>query len=64
MPILEEEIAYQVVLDSSVDLDPVTSQTDEGDLVLNTIWPISSSCSRDYLNDISIQSKILIEEVT
>jgi hypothetical protein len=34
MPLSTTEIAYQVVLDSSVDPDPVTSQMDEEDLVL------------------------------
>jgi hypothetical protein len=47
MPLSTTEIVYQVVLDSSVDPDPVTSQTDEEDPVLKPVWATSSSCSRD-----------------
>jgi hypothetical protein len=47
MPLLAIEIAYQVVLDSSVDLNPITSQTNEEDLVLKLVWATSSSCSHD-----------------
>jgi hypothetical protein len=35
------EIVYQVVLDSFVDLDPVTSQTDEEEPILKPVWAIS-----------------------
>jgi hypothetical protein len=38
MPLLVVEIAYQVVLDSSIDLDPITSSMDEEDPSLNPVW--------------------------
>jgi hypothetical protein len=41
MPLSATEIAYQVVLDSSVDLDPDTSLMDEEDLVLEPVWTTS-----------------------
>jgi hypothetical protein len=34
------EISYQVVLDSSVDPDPVTLQMDEEDPILELVWPL------------------------
>jgi hypothetical protein len=51
MPLSTEEIAYQVVLDSSADPDPVTSQTDEEDPVLRPVWATSLSCSHDFLDE-------------
>jgi hypothetical protein len=38
MPPSTVEIACQVVLDSSIDPDPITSPTDEEDLVLKPVW--------------------------
>jgi hypothetical protein len=40
MPLSVTEIAYQVVLDSTVDPDPVSSQTDEEDPVLSPYGPL------------------------
>jgi hypothetical protein len=51
MPLSTTKIAYQVVLDSSVDPDHVTSPTDEEDLVLKPVWGTSLSCSHDYLDE-------------
>jgi hypothetical protein len=45
MPLSATEIAYQAILDSSIDLDPVTSQMDEEDHVLELVWATSSYCS-------------------
>ena len=51
MPLLTTKIAYQVVLDSSIDPDPVTSQTDKEDTVLSHVWATSLSCSHDFLEE-------------
>jgi hypothetical protein len=51
MPLLVAKIAYQVVLDSSADPDPITLQMDEKDLVLRPIWATSLSCSHDFLDE-------------
>jgi hypothetical protein len=61
MPLSVTEIAYQVVLDSSVDPDPVTSQTDEEDPVLKPIWATSSSFSHDCLDDTLPSDEAIIE---
>jgi hypothetical protein len=47
MSLSTTEIAYQVVLDSSADPDPVPSPTDEEDLV----WATLLSCSHDCLDE-------------
>jgi hypothetical protein len=49
MPLLTSEIMYQVVLDSSVDPYPITSHTDEEDLVLKPVWATSSSWSNSLM---------------
>jgi len=51
MPLSAMEIAYQVVLDSFVDPDPVTLQTDGEDHVLRPVWATSLSCSHDFLDE-------------
>jgi hypothetical protein len=47
----QSEIVYQVVLNSFFDPDPITSSTDEEDLVLKPMWETSSSFSHDYLDE-------------
>jgi hypothetical protein len=61
MPLSVTEIVYQVVLDSSVDPDPVTSQTDEEDHVLKPVWATSSSFSPDCLDDTLPSDEAIIE---
>jgi hypothetical protein len=51
MPLSATEIAYQVVLDSFIDPDHVTSPTDKEDLVLRPVWSTSLSCSYDCLDE-------------
>jgi hypothetical protein len=51
MPLSVAEIAYQVVLESSVDPDPVTSPMDEEDPILRPVWATSLSCLHDFLDD-------------
>ena len=55
------EIAYQDVLDSSADPDPVTSQMDEEDHVLVPVWATSSSCSHGCLNETLPLDEAIIE---
>jgi hypothetical protein len=61
MPLSAMEIAYQVVIDSSVDLDHVTSQKDEEDHVLEPMWATSSSSSRDCIDDTLPLNESIIE---
>ena len=42
-------------------MDPVTSQMDEEDHVLEPIWATSSSCSRDYLDDTLPSDEAIVE---
>ena len=51
MPLSTIEIVYQVVLDSFIDLDPITSPTNEEDLILKPVWATSLSCSYDYIDE-------------
>jgi hypothetical protein len=51
MPLSTIEIAYQAILDSSADPDPVPSQTVEEDLVPRPVWATLLSCSRDFLDE-------------
>jgi hypothetical protein len=53
MPLSEAEIAYQAILDSSVNPDPITSPMDEEDPVLRPVWATSLSCSCGCLDDFS-----------
>jgi hypothetical protein len=55
------KIVYQFFLDSSVDLDPITSHTDEEDPVLKPVWVASSSCSHDPLDDTFPSNEAIIE---
>jgi hypothetical protein len=55
------EIAYQAILDSSVDPDPITSQKGEEDLVLEPVWATSPSCSHDCLNETFPSDEAIIE---
>jgi hypothetical protein len=50
MPLSAADIPYQVVLDSFVDLDPITLKMDEEDPVLKPVWDTSSSFSPYFLN--------------
>jgi hypothetical protein len=61
IPLSAEEIAYQAILDSSVDPDPVTSQTDEDDLVLRPVWATSLSFSHDFLHDTFPSEEAILE---
>jgi hypothetical protein len=45
------KIVYQVVLDSFINPNPITSTTDEEYLALKPMWDTSSSCSHDCLDD-------------
>jgi hypothetical protein len=61
MPLLATEIAYQAILESSANPDPITSQTDEEDLVLKTVWATSLSCSHDFLDETFPSDEAIIE---
>jgi hypothetical protein len=43
------------------NLDPVTSQMDEEDIVLKPMWDTSSSCSCDCLNETFPLDEAIIE---
>jgi hypothetical protein len=49
MPLSATEITYQAILNSSMDLDPIPSPTDEEDLMSRPVWATSLSCSHDCL---------------
>jgi hypothetical protein len=51
MSLSTSEIAYQAILDSSANPDPVSLQTVEEDPVLSLVWAISLSCSHDFLDE-------------
>jgi hypothetical protein len=51
MPLLAAKIAYQVVLDSSTDPDPVISPMDDEDPVLRPMWATLFSCSHNCLDE-------------
>jgi hypothetical protein len=51
MPLSATKIAYQFVLDSFINLDPVTSLMDEDDPIIRPIWATSFSCSHDFLDE-------------
>jgi hypothetical protein len=61
MPLSTTKIAYQFVLESSVNLDPITSPTDEEDLVLKPMWATSLSCSHDYPDETFPSFEAIIE---
>jgi hypothetical protein len=51
MPLSTTNIAYQDVLDSTVDPDLVTSPTDEEDPITRPVWATSLSYSHDLLDE-------------
>jgi hypothetical protein len=55
MPLSATNIVYQVVLDSFVDRNLVSSPTDEEDPIIRPVWATSSSCSHDFL-DVTLPS--------
>jgi hypothetical protein len=61
MPLSTSEIAYQVVLDSSSDPDPIPSPTDEEDLMSRPVWATSLSCSHDFLDGTLPSDEAIIE---
>jgi hypothetical protein len=61
MPLSVAYIVYQVVLDSTVEMDPVSSQTEEEDAILQPIWATSSSCLHDFLNDTLTLDESILE---
>jgi hypothetical protein len=63
MPLSAIEIAYQVLLESSTNLDPVPSPTDEEDIVSKPVWDTSLSCSHDCLNETFPLEKSIIESM-
>jgi hypothetical protein len=63
IPLSIVDIAYQVVLESSVDLDPFTSQTNEEDPILEPVWTTWSSCSCDFLNEDFPSNESIIESM-
>jgi hypothetical protein len=44
MPLLAEEVVYQVVLNTIVDSDPCSSHRDKEDTILEPVWETQLSC--------------------
>jgi hypothetical protein len=63
MPLSTKEIAYQSILDSSVDPNPVPSQKVEEDLVLRPVWANSLSCSHDLLDETLSSDAAILEAI-
>jgi hypothetical protein len=61
MPLSAIEIAYQAILDSSVDPDHVPLQTVEEDPTLRLVWATSLSCSRDFLDETLPSDEAILE---
>ena len=61
MPLSTTKIAYQFVLDSSSNPNPVNSQTDKEDHVLRLVWATSLSYSHDFLDDTLTSDEAIIE---
>jgi hypothetical protein len=61
MSLLEIEIAYQSILDSSVDPNHVPLQTVEEDPVLRPMWATSLSCSHDFLDETLPSDEAILE---
>jgi hypothetical protein len=61
IPLLTTEIAYQVILDSSVYPNLITSQTDEEDLIPRHVWATSLSCSHDFLDETLPSDEAILE---
>jgi hypothetical protein len=64
MPLSTTEIAYQAILDSSVNPDPIPSQMVEEDPVLRPVWVTSLSCSRDFLDDTFPSYEAILEAMS
>jgi hypothetical protein len=63
LPLLAIDIAYQVVLDSSIDPNPITSQMDGEDLICKPMWATLSSCSHHYLDETFPLDEAIIESM-
>ena len=61
MPLSAIEIAYQDVLHSFLNLDLVTSSTDEEDPVIKPMWATTLSCSHDFLNENFLSDEAIIK---
>jgi hypothetical protein len=61
IPLSMKYIAYKTILDSSVDPNPISSQTDEEDYVLKPIWATSLFFSHDFLDDTLPSDEEIIE---
>jgi hypothetical protein len=61
MPLSTTDIAYQVVLDSSDDPDPITSPTDKEDPVLKPMWATLLSSSHDFLDETFPSNEAIIK---
>jgi hypothetical protein len=61
MPLSIVEIAYQAILDSFIDPNPVTSQKDEDDPILRPVWATSLSCSHDFLDETLPSDEAILE---
>jgi hypothetical protein len=57
----QTEVVYQVVLNTTADPDPVSSQMDEEDHVLEPVWATQSSCSHDFLDDTLPSDEAILE---
>jgi hypothetical protein len=63
MPLSANNIVYQVVLNSFVDLDPITLPTDEEDPILRPMWATSLSCSHACLDETLNSDEAIIESM-
>jgi hypothetical protein len=61
MPLSAIENAYQVVLNTTIDPNLFSSQTNKEDLVLEPVWATQSSCSHDYLDDTLPSDEAILE---
>jgi hypothetical protein len=61
MPLSTTEIAYQAILDSSVNPDPIPLQTVEEDPVLRPVWATSLSFSHDFLDETLPSDEAILE---
>jgi hypothetical protein len=57
------EIAYPTLLDSSVDPDPVSSQTNKEDPVLEPVWATLSYFSHYFLDDTLPSYESIVEAI-
>jgi hypothetical protein len=61
MPLLVVEITYQFVIESFIDLDPITSLTNKEDHVLKPIWATSLSFLHDSIDETFPSDYAIIE---